>query len=268
MNKQKLPPFYIVTVNYYLADYFAKFVSSLSSLNFVTKLIIINHSPEENLEIFSAPFPVQIINQKNGGYAYGLNRGLQEVDREDAIVLLCNPDIVLLSHEEVEKALIYMNVQNNIGLLIPQLAREDLTSYNPCRKFYSIKTLLVSRIGIFRKWFPQAYREHCYMDYEGLEPIEVDWGFGAAMFYRFSANGRCSVFDERFFIYFEDVDLCAQLWSKGFSVVCYPKLLFFHSWQRQSHKRLSFFYHHIASLIKFISKYRMLPRRKDLIKGK
>jgi GT2 family glycosyltransferase len=267
MNKRKLPPFYIVTVNYYLANYLVKFISSLSSLTFVNKLIVVNHSPDETLENLSAPFPIHIINQNNRGYAYGLNRGLREVHSKNAIILLCNPDIFLLTPKELERALIYMHNHTKVGILVPQLVGNEKKSLFSYRTFYSIKTLLISRIGTLHNVFSKAYQEHLYIGYEQqLEPFDVDWGHGAALLYRFSALGRYPTFDENYFLYFEDVDLCARLWIEGFSVMSYPKLIFSHSWQRQSHKNWRFLYYHVASFLKFVRKFKGLPQRTNLLK--
>jgi GT2 family glycosyltransferase len=97
-------------------------------------------------------------------------------------------------------------------------------------------------------------------------PREVDWGAGAALLYRVAAAAGRPAFDDRFFLYFEDVDLCANLWRRGFTVMHYPALIFRHDVQRQSSSSLRFLGYHLASLIKFIWKYQGLPSRGDLVR--
>jgi len=60
---------------------------------------------------------------------------------------------------------------------------------------------------------------HLMTDWDHAEVREVDWGLGAAMLIRRSAIGQGAPFDERFFIYFEDVDLCLRLKQSGWKVV-------------------------------------------------
>jgi GT2 family glycosyltransferase len=259
MPKGKLPPFYVITVNYHNAVYIKELIASLEGLGFIGKIIVVNHSPDENLELLKGSFIIQVISQKNMGYGAGLNRGLQEVTEENAIVLLCNPDISLVTPTEVEGALKYMVANPRIGCLIPLSVDNDYRSLSPCRTFFSWKSILASRVPIFWRIFPWLYREHFYVDYKGDSPFEVDWGCGAVMLYRVSAFGKRPPFDEDFFLYMEDIDLCARLWQTGKSVVHYPKLIFRHRAQRQSLKSLRFLLYHIDSLLKYIRKYKGLP---------
>ncbi|MEW6387210.1 MAG: glycosyltransferase [Thermodesulfobacteriota bacterium] len=264
MASKRRPLFYVITVNYYSASYLKELVASLESLNFIERLIVINHSPEEDLGDLQAPFPVHIIVQPNAGYGAGLNRGLQEIKAEDALALLLNPDVALLTPQEMAGAIDYLVKNPRVGCLIPKSVAGDATPLYPCRTFYSWKSLLASRVDYFRRNPPPWYREHLYLDLSSTEPVEVDWGCGAAMLYRVAAFGRRPAFDPGFFLYFEDVDLCVRLWGRGWSVVYYPRLVFRHQVQRQSHASWRFFFQHLSSLCRFIRKYRGLPQRKCL----
>jgi GT2 family glycosyltransferase len=265
---RKLPPFYIVTVNYRTGAYLKELLASIEPLAFVRKVIIVNHSPQEKLENLKAAFPLQVIEQKNAGYGAGLNRGLREVAEGDAIVLLCNPDVSLLTPPQLEEALRYLVAHPRVGCLIPRTVDEELNSLHSCRTFYTWRSLLASRIGFFRRIFSREYREHLYLTRQSVGgPVAVDWGYGAAMLYRLAAFGGQSPFDEDFFLYFEDVDLCARLWRAGLAVVYYPQLVFWHHFRRESHFSLGFFFYHVASLLKFIRKYQGLPQRRHLLRS-
>lgn len=264
MPKLNLPSFYAITVNFHSGHHLPDLISSLAPLPFLEKLIIINHSPQESLADITAPFPLQIINQENAGYGAGLNRGLREIGEKNAVALLCNPDLVLMTPSKVAGALDYMAAHPQVGCLIPKSFDFQGNYLYPGRTFYSWKTLLAARIGVFRWAFAAAYRQYLNLDAPADQPLEVDWGYGAAMFYRVSAFGGGPAFDERFFLYLEDVDLCARLWQAGLSVVYYPEVLFRHHCQRESHCRWRYFRYHLVSLGKFIMKYRGLPQRRDL----
>lgn len=268
MPKSELPPFYIITVNYRSGSYLPEFIASLARLPFIKKVIIVNHSPEENLPALRSAFPLEIINQENAGYGAGLNRGLREIPEQNAIALLCNPDLVLATPAKVAEALAFMTAQPRVGCLIPRSVDFQGQPIEACRTFYTWKTLLASRIGFFRRVFAGPYREHLLLDAPGHRPLEVDWGYGAAMFYRVSAFKGAPAFDENFFLYMEDVDLCVRLWRAGLAVVSYPDLLFRHHSQKDSHRRWRFLRYHLVSLGKFIWKYRGLPQRQDFEKGK
>ncbi len=260
----ELPPFYVITVSYHSASYLPEFIASLAPLPFIKKLIIVNHSPVESLAALTAPLPLQVIVQENAGYGAGLNRGLREIGEKNAIALLCNPDLVLATPARVAEALAFMNTNPRVGCLIPRSVDFEGQSILACRTFYTWKTLLASRIGFFRRTFAGPYRQHLYLDADDTRTMEVDWGYGAAMFYRVAAFEGAPVFDEDFFLYMEDVDLCVRLWQAGLAVVYYPDLLFRHHSQKDSHRRWRFLRYHLVSLGKFIRKYRGLPQRQDL----
>ncbi len=264
MPHRNLPPFYVVTVSYHSGSQLPEFIASLSPLPLVKKLIITNHSPEESLAELKAPFPIQVIVQDNAGYGAGLNRGLREIGEGNAITLLCNPDVALLTPEKVADALAFLAANPGVGCLIPRSVDFQGQPIWACRTFYTWKTLLASRISFFRRVFAGPYREHLLLDTTGNQPMEVDWGYGAAMFYRVAAFGGGPTFDEDFFLYMEDVDLCVRLWQAGLAVVYYPDLLFRHHSQRESHRRWRFLRYHLVSLGKFIRKYRGLPQRQGL----
>lgn len=266
MQKSNLPPFYVITVNYLSGSYLPEFIASLAPLPFIKKLIIVNHSPAESLAALTAPFPLQIIVQENAGYGAGLNRGLREIREKNAVALLCNPDLILATSAQVAGALAYMTAHPRVGCLIPKSVDFKGNFLYPGHTFYSWKTLLASRIGIFRRAFAAAYRQYLYLDAPPDQPLEVDWGYGAAVFYRVSAFGGEPAFDERFFLYMEDVDLCVRLWQNGLSVVYYPEVLFRHHSQRESRHHGRFLRYHLVSLGKFIMKYRGLPQRMDLLR--
>ena len=92
---------------------------------------------------------------------------------------------------------------------------------------------------------------------------EVDWVVGAAMMINREAMQKIGMFDERFFFYVEDVDLCRRMWEGGWKVVYYPesKMTHFHTRESADKKGfLSIFNKmtriHIQSGIKYFWKYR------------
>jgi GT2 family glycosyltransferase len=262
---QDLPvPFYVITVNYYGKRYLLELIKSLRSIIFLEKMIIVNHSSYEDLDDLQADFDIHIINQINKGYGAGLNRGLREVVEDDAVALLCNPDISLLNPQAIPEALSYMTDHPQVACLIPQLVNYELKPNHACRQFYTLKTLLAARIPWVYNRSLQFMRNHLYLDYDRNDPFEVDWGCGGAMLVKTSLFPSPLCFDERFFLYLEDVDLCAQAYQNDLSVVFFPKLLFCHYEMKSSHKKVLFLIQHLWSLGKFIWKYRGLPQRETL----
>lgn len=258
-------PFYVVTVNYNSKSYLLRLVESLAPLRFLKKMIIVDHSETDELHDVRADFPVEVIRQSNKGYGGGLNRGLSEIKDPNATVLLCNPDVALLSPGDVQVALDYMNLDPQIGCLLPSLVNGKMESTHSARRFYTPKTVMAVRVPWLKKNPPKFLREHYYLDNIGHDPFEVDWGCGAAMFIKLSHFPHQLSFDERFFLYFEDVDFCAQAWRNGLSVVLYPDLVLRHDGRKHSHKKLTFFMRHISSFAKYFLKYKSLNGHRSFL---
>jgi GT2 family glycosyltransferase len=84
------------------------------------------------------------------------------------------------------------------------------------------------------------------------------------MFMLFSTEDYKAIggFDEKFFLYYEDVDICIRLWKSGRSVMVDPDVQVVHDARRTSHKSWRFMRWHVASMIRFFWKHwGRLPRR-------
>jgi GT2 family glycosyltransferase len=155
-----------------------------------------------------------------------------------------------------------------VGCLVPVLVNRDLQPIHSCRKFYTLGTVFASRVPWWGTHPPRFLQDHYYMIRETDGPFDVDWGSGSAMFVRTSLFPSRVRFDENFFLYFEDVDLCTQMWLQGIVVRCFPGLVCCHYEQKQSHRELRFFVQHVSSLLKYVTKDRGLPRRERLLSAR
>lgn len=82
-----------------------------------------------------------------------------------------------------------------------------------------------------------------------------DWILGAAMLIRSNAIKTVGLMDERYFLYFEDVDWCRRFWHNGYKIVYYPESVFYHYYPRLSSSFNRTVLWHIASAVKFFSKW-------------
>ncbi len=255
---------YIVTVNYESDKAVQKLARSLEQLDVVKKFIVVDHSPCPRLKIPETSFPIEIIEQPNRGYGAGVNRGLRAVDEIDAVALVCNPDIEILTHHTLREAVREFKENPHWGCLIPAQVDENSHTIPVCRRFYTWKSLAQSRIWFMRR-NPHIYRrEHYYLDRDLTQSFDAEWANASSMFLKLSMFPYPISFDERFFLYFEDVDICAQMHVHGYSIRYYPKVVIRHCEQRQSHRSLFFFAAHVGSLLRFVRKYRGLPQAFDL----
>jgi GT2 family glycosyltransferase len=256
----------VITVNYNSWKECCSLIDSFSGHCPVKKMVIVDHSEDATDRNLDAGFPVKVIAQANKGYGAGLNRGLREIGAGDGMALICNPDIRLLTPQALKKAITYMEEHPDVACLVPRSVDRRMRELRSCRSFFTIKTLLASRIKWLHKRPPQFLKDHFYLEKDGLKSYDIDWGVGAALIVRPSLFPNILSFDEQFFLYFEDVDFCARAWKSGYRVVHFPDLLFEHACRRSASSSLYYLMVQLSSLARFVVKYRGLPTRSDLLK--
>lgn len=223
-------------------------------------VVVDNASTVGGLEDLQQEFPEVrwLRNTENVGYARGCNQGLAAVAAD--YHLLLNPDIVVLPGA-VDALLGFADRHPRAGIIGPQLLNEDGTVQDSCRRFYTFRTLLLRRTPL-GKLFPDSgtVRRHLMRDFDHASARPVDWVLGGCLLVRREALARCGAMDERFFLYFEDVDWCFRMWQAGFEVVYAPEARFVHRHRRAS-ARGTFsrsFWLHLGSLISFYEKWSLV----------
>lgn len=199
-----------------------------------------------------------LANARNEGYARGCNRGLRAADAD--FTLLLNPDVVV-QPGAIDALLRAAAAHPRAGLLGPQLLNEDGTIQESCRRFYTLGTLLMRRT-ILGRLAPdsRAVGRHLMRDFDHLTTRPVDWVIGGCVLVRREAVARVGAMDERFFLYFEDVDWCYRMGQAGYDVLYVAESRFVHRHRRDSARgpmRRSFWLH-LTSLISFYEKWGLL----------
>jgi GT2 family glycosyltransferase len=119
------------------------------------------------------------------------------------------------------------------------------------------------RFPTFTKILRKVFSRHWTSDYllQG-QLVDVDWVGGMCMLFRRDILEKFVGFNERYFLYYEDVDLCARLNLAGLRVVVNPCVQVVHNAQHSSHRSLKYLVWHVKSLLRFLtsSEYRQLKR--------
>lgn len=223
------------------------------------EVIVVNndHAPELRSVLGRDKLGMRIVqNASNVGFGAAANIGFKESNGE--FVLLLNPDVEV-GPGALEVMLEAMQLHRNIGIVLPQLRNPDGSLQYSCRRFYTWKTLWMRR-GPWRQRLAShpAVRQHLMQDWDHASLADVDWGLGAAMLVRRQAVPGTHLFDERFFLYFEDVDLCLRIHRAGWRVVYHPDAVMSHQHRRDSARKGALLakVRHLGSLMKFLWKYR------------
>ncbi len=223
------------------------------------EVIVVNNDRAADLDSvrgLNNPGVKVVQNASNLGFGTAANIGFRESNGE--FLLLLNPDITV-QPGALESLLKTMESRADVGIALPQLRNPDGTLQFSCRRFYTWKTLWMRR-GPWRRRLAShpTIQRHLMQDWDHASVADVDWGLGAAMLVRKRALPAGQLFDERFFLYFEDVDLCLRLHRSGWKVAYNPTAVMTHQHRRDSAEAGALLakLHHLGSLTKFLLKYR------------
>lgn len=159
-------------------------------------------------------FPIQIIrNANHRGYGASCNRAA-EGSKADYLLFL-NTDTCLTAHS-LTGPMLYMEQPENMREAIVGIKLLDKSGEvsRSCARFPTVGQYFVMMFGLDRL-FPSVFRSHLMKDWDHLNAQEVDQVIGAFMLMRRSVFEKLGGYDERFFVYMEDLDLSLRACQMG-----------------------------------------------------
>lgn len=200
--------------------------------------------------------------KKNIGYARLVNAGLALARGRYLLVL--NADLIVFP-DALRHMIDYLEAGLDVGLLGPQLLNFNGAVQETCFRWYRPMTIFFRRTILGKTGQGKKDLERFTMkDFDRQSTREVDWMLGAALMLRREALKKVGPMDERFFLYFEDVDWCRRFHQAGWRVVYFPKAKMHHYHGRVSKKSggikdiflNKYTWIHLFSAFKYFWKYR------------
>jgi len=258
----------IVILNYKSKGFTLNCIKSIKEADFgdlKKEIIVVDNNSEDSVgDILAWQYSdvVFIQNKENIGMGAGNNAGIRKAQGEYIVIM--NPD-TLVFKDTFLKLYKYMEENPAVGMVGPKQLNPDKTIQDSCYRWYSVFTPLYRRTPLARFSFAKKDLDRFLMkDFDKTSEKDVDWLLGSFLFCRGKALDQTGLFDKRFFLYFEDTDICRRFWQSDWRVVYYPEAQIIHNHNRQSAqvKWYKFFTnpatrHHIASWIKYLKKWGM-----------
>lgn len=209
------------------------------------------------------PEAIVILRDKNYGFGASCNRGASEIDADHYFFL--NPDTRMDDPLMLERLHAFMAAYPQVGIVAPKILYMDGRVQETCRRFPALNTPLVQRTSLVEEKKAAAHRREFLMEDFGHDKRRlVDWVQGSAFMIDGKLFRELGGFDERYFMYYEDVDLCRQCWEAGRPVYYLPEAVMYHAYAKESaqgdgllrqllHNRQT--RAHVASWIKYSCKW-------------
>lgn len=215
----------IVIVNWNTRDYLTEALRSLYAAppeHAFETIVVDNASTDGSADAVRTGFPqaILIANADNAGYARGNNLGIAASTGDT--VLMLNPDVIL-PPGGLDQALRVMDGNPDVGALGVRLVNPDRTVQSSVRGFPTPMAVLWEAVGLSRA-FPRsrvfgAYRM-TWFDY--ATEADVDQPMGTFLMIRRAAIDQAGVLDERFPIFFNEVDWCLRVKRCGWRILYTP----------------------------------------------
>lgn len=216
-----MDPVGAVVVNYNAARHLVACIESLVAEGVSPILVVDNGSWDDSAAVLAGSgLPARFQSAGgNLGYGGGANVGLGQLDTP--WVLVMNPDTVV--HPGLVKALVAALEQDDRrGIAGPRIENTDGTLYPSARTFPTLGDAIghafLGMIAPGNRWS----RRYKMLGWDHADQAEVDWISGACFLARREAIQELGGFDDSYFMYSEDVDLCWRAWRRGWKVVYEP----------------------------------------------
>ncbi len=218
--------FSVVTVDYRSWPYTLRCIDSLYGTGYRDfEVIVVDNDQGVVPEI---PHPVRLIrNPENVGFARACNQGVSASSGEH--VVFVNPDTLIEGgfFESLEE---FFGENPRAGVAGPKIMEADGNLQLSARKELSLVSGLLGRTSLLTRLFSRSpLVRHLFPAAEKLTgPTTVDWVSGACMTVRRRTLEEIGPMDERFFMYFEDADLCRRAREAGWLVYYLPQIEVLH----------------------------------------
>ncbi len=264
MNKPKLS----ITIVNYNQKYFPKLcVEALkkSKTDFEFEIIFCdNNSTDESLEFLKKAAKkgeIKLVEPgKNLGYGGGHNFAAKEASGE--YILILNTDIQV-EPDTLQKLVDYLEAHKEVGIVGPKLVYHNGEVQQSCRRHFKIFDLFIKRTFLRKvRPFKKRYEKYLMTDFNHENTQEVDLITGAFMMMPRKVFDQIGGFDERYFLFMEDFDLCRKTSLAGYKIVYYPLAVATHYHKRLTDgnlfrlifNKISWF--HLASAVKYHWKWK------------
>ena len=228
MNSNQAPALSVVIINF---NGGARVLACLESLSTVPcrrpfeVIVYDNASRDDTPNLIAARFPnVNLIrSHENLGYCSAFNAAVRQCARAPILLALDNDTCVL--EGALDTMFDFLELRPDVGAVGSNLYNPDGSLQHGVRRFPRALSGVFSRRGILTRLFPNnpVARQDLMIDYRNAaQPFPIDWHSAASLMIRRAAYEQAGGWDEDFFVYWSDADLCARIHAAGYKIYNVP----------------------------------------------
>jgi hypothetical protein len=230
-------------------------IRSLLNCSLRTKIVIVDNSPIEELDSFCRDLGTEYLyTGKNLGFGAAHNVAFKRFPRSTYHLVL-NPD-VQFGHRVLEELVNFLELNESVGLVMPRVVYPNGSPQNLCKRLPTPFDIVSRRLfpGLLQRFFRSRMSSFELSDMDMNKVLSVPYLSGCFMLLRRKALQEVGLFDERFFMYFEDLDLTRRI-KERYNTVYYPRTSIIHRHEKGSYKSVWLLFCGIRSAIRYFNKW-------------
>lgn len=232
-----------------------KVIDSYLGYGTTSVLFVIDNSADDSLRALCGNSRVRyVFNNANVGFGAAHNIAIHKAYQlESDFHILLNPDVYF--DPAIIKELLDKVVSDpSIGLLMPKIVYPNGDTQNLCKLIPTPKDLILRRFIPSEKIKKKLENRYELRFFSYNSEAEIPILSGCFMMIRTAVLKTVAGFDERYFMYLEDVDLCRRIGAMS-RLVYYPKVSIVHNYEKGSYKNKKLLFYHIRSAVKYFNKW-------------
>jgi len=236
---------------------------SFLKANLRSRLVLVDNSQSKDIELFASNHNIDYIKMpSNKGFGAGHNTAIKKFASDSEFFLILNPDIVI-PNGTLEYMCDFMRKNKKVVLSTCLIKNPDDTIQYVHKRLPSFSILFTRRFmpSFLKSYFQKELDKYILKDQSFEHSLKIPNVSGCFMLFRTDALLALNGFDEKFFMYLEDIDISRRSCHLG-EVVLLPNVFVYHEWARGSYHNFKLMWVNIKST--FIYFWKWFGKNKDL----
>ena len=187
---------------------------------------------------------------KNSGFGAAHNLIIDKIYKESDYHLILNPDVTFLPNV-IPNLIAQIQTKSEVIMVSPKVLYEDGSIQYTCRKHPSIFGMIARRTPFFKKY----KRKREYRNQDLKHSFYPEFIHGSFLLFKTEYFLKIEGFDERYFLYMEDADICRKIDAINKKKMYFPDEQIYHIYRKGSSKSLKLFFYHLVSAFKYFLKW-------------
>ena len=228
----------------------------------IEAIYIVDNGPDDSLKkIENKSNLIQYHHIDNKGYGNGHNMAIKEIiknkesegaDLMDHYHLVMNAD-VCWEGDVIEGLIKYMNEERNVGMVMPKVYYPDGVLQYTCRMLPNVIDVFLKRF-LPEKLIKKRMERYLLKEHDHNASINCPYLLGSFLFFRLGSLKDIGIFDERFFMYPEDIDITRRMHER-WRTMYWPGEKIIHAHAAASRKSFRMLMIHAVNMIKYFNKW-------------